>query len=102
MTPKEAIKRIQNHNEIHSKNENFAFYITEALNMAISALAKQIPKKVKTIPHITILSEKPIIYTHHCPTCDALVKDRESWNYKNEREEYCYRCGQALDWRDEK
>lgn len=48
MTPQEAIQRIKQHNEIHSKNERFAIYITEALNMAVEALEKQIPKKPMT------------------------------------------------------
>ena len=39
MTVQEAIKRINNHNEIHSRKEHgFAVHITEALNMAVEAL----------------------------------------------------------------
>ena len=45
MTTREAIRRIKEHNERHSKEEIFAVHITEALNMAIEALEKQIPKK---------------------------------------------------------
>ncbi len=45
MKPQEAIKRIKEHNEIHSKKERLAVYITEALNMSIKSLEKQIPRK---------------------------------------------------------
>ena len=86
MTTKEAIKRIQNHNEIHSKNEDFAVYITEALNMAIAALDKQIPKSV-----FTSYREA------YCPSCR--IKIDFGWFNKFK---HCSRCGQALDWRDEK
>lgn len=47
MNYEEAIKRIKIHNEHHSRKEPFSIYITEALNMAINALEKQIPKKSK-------------------------------------------------------
>ena len=81
MTPQEAITRIKNHNEIHSKAEKFAIHITEALNMAIEALEKQRPKKVK-------------MFKNHkgfgaCSVCGCAVQKNES---------YCLRCGQALNW----
>ena len=80
MTPKEAIRRIKNHNEVHSRKEkHFAVHITEALNTAVEALEKQIPKKaVKTKGEIV------------CPTCRTLVGSSP----------YCRYCGQALDWSD--
>ena len=79
MTPQEAIQRIKQHNEIHSKKERFAIYITEALNMAVETLEKQIPKK----PH----RRKDTTYTF-CPCCD-------SGNLMND---YCTDCGQKIDW----
>lgn len=43
MTPQEAIRRIKEHTEIHFKKEKgICPLITEALNMAINALEKQI------------------------------------------------------------
>ena len=45
MTIKEAIQRIQIHSEILIKKQPFAVYTTEALNMAVKSLEKQIPKK---------------------------------------------------------
>ena len=79
MNYEEAIKRIKIHNEHHSRKEPFSIYITEALNMAINALEKQIPKKpVKTRSEIV------------CPTCNTLVGSSP----------YCRYCGQAIDWSD--
>ena len=79
MTYQEAIERIKIHNEHHSQQERFAIYITEALNMAIEALEKQIPKKpTKTRNEIV------------CPTCKTLVGSSP----------YCRYCGQALDGSD--
>ena len=52
----------------------------KSLDIAISAIEKQIPKK----PNIYSKFER------HCE-CGAMVK-----TYQN----YCYDCGQALKWRD--
>jgi len=47
METKEAIKRIREHMAIHfTKEYPRAIYITEALEMAVEALEKQIPKMV--------------------------------------------------------
>lgn len=45
MDASDAIARIQNHNRVHQQKEHGAFYITEALNMAVDALEKQVPKR---------------------------------------------------------
>ena len=50
MTNKEAIKKIKIHNEHHSKQEQFAIHITEALKMAVEALEKPC-KKVELNNH---------------------------------------------------
>ena len=98
MTPEEAIRRIENHIEVHSRKEpHFAIRIIEALKMAISALKKQIPKK--PTPHI-VDGEKIKIGNgywckgttiYRCPNCEDFI----SRMYK-----YCHKCGQALDWSD--
>lgn len=54
-----------------------------ALDMAISALEKQIPKKLPIVEEL-----------YHCPNCgekDAVLQG----------DNYCFNCGQALDWSDE-
>lgn len=80
MTNEEAIHRITDHNRVHHLSEPRGVYITEALQMAIEALERQIPKK----PNIYNKFER------YCE-CGAIVK-----TYQN----YCYDCGQALDWSD--
>lgn len=83
MEVKEAIKRIKNHTEIHAAREfTFAMKITEALNMAIEALEKQIPKK----PYLD--NDNGVYEKEHCPTCHRSL-------FPNDH--HC-RCGQALDW----
>ena len=58
----------------------------EALKTAISALNKQIPKK--------LIEKSPWVY--HCPNCDS-QKVEDAFI---ERFRYCCDCGQALDWSD--
>lgn len=90
MTPQEAIRRIKDHNEIHSRKEKFfAVHITEALKMAIKALEKQIPKK----PIEDGYYDEPCV----CPNCGSNVINEADNDYQFN---YCYHCGQALDWSD--
>jgi protein-arginine kinase activator protein McsA len=85
MTPQEAIKRITEHNEIHSKKERFANHITEALNMAIKALKKQVPRKPRVDDDGWLC----------CPNCDETFAMFDSLN---RRLLCCGCCGQKLDW----
>lgn len=86
MTPQEAIKRIKHHNELHSRAEkHFAIRITKALNMAVEALEKQIPKKTTERQYTP---NGTLIYGH-CPNCGWFTKN--TFNY-------CGKCGKALDW----
>ena len=62
-------------------NEKF-----RALNVALEAIDKQIPKKP--------IEKSPWVY--HCPNCDS-QKVEETFI---ERFMYCRDCGQALDWSD--
>ena len=56
MTEQEAIGRIKNHNEIHSRKEPFyALHIAAALDMAVEALEKQIGKEVKAPYQVLLL-----------------------------------------------
>lgn len=84
MTEQEAVGRIKNHIEIHSRKEPFfAIYITEALDMAVEALGKQIPKKVKQ----TFKNGYDLVY---CPRCGV--------RFIQYGRPFCEECGQALDW----
>ena len=84
MNTQEAIARIKEHRDIHFHNELNAIYITEALDMAIEALEKLIPRKPK------LDNDNGIYETEYCPVCNRKL-------FPNEH--YC-KCGQALDWSD--
>ena len=86
MTPKEAIKILE-----VAKAEvewNYPLDYAVAIDTAIEALEKQIPKKVKN-------SGERIPFEWYCPTCGELLCDD---GYKDTDIKYCDQCGQALDW----
>ncbi len=58
----------------------------EALAMAILALEKQTPKKVRDRRHFHPLS---YLYFCNCPVCNEL---------QTAKYHYCGKCGQKLDW----
>ena len=69
----------------------------EAIDMAIKALEKQIPKKPrKTDSYRGVLKR---VYAYVCPTCGNVCLEK----YMNERQNtmFCWECGQKLDWSDE-
>jgi len=74
MKIEEAIQRLETHKEYISPHGRFT---KEAIDMAIEALEKQIPKKF-----IRDEDEEPI-----CPVCGEEVWDTE----------YCDGCGQKID-----
>ena len=59
----------------------------EAINIALEALAKQIPKKVRITTS-----------TKRCATCGRQLSG--IGNIHPERN-YCQRCGQAIDWTED-
>ena len=109
MTPQEAIEIITN----AIQTENMTAEQDKALAIVQKATDKQIPKKVKKVVRTTC-NIKTIVdiqkfnfynpcnkkevpkyredkYNDYlCPVCNALTKDGTP--------EYCWRCGQALDW----
>ena len=85
MNEKEAIRRIMAHKFVHFKSEERAIKITEALDMSIKALEKQIPKKLIAVNGGYTL--------YGCPTCDY---SDALWSLKK-KDKYCPNCGQALD-----
>ena len=60
----------------------------EAINIALEALAKQIPKKVRITTS-----------TKRCATCGRQLSG--IGNIHPERN-YCQRCGQKIDWMEDK
>ena len=68
----------------------------EALDVAIHALEKQIPKKPIMKQYFEDLEEKYLC----CPTCGEILTDRIPADNKT----FCFHfmnCGQKLDWSDE-
>ena len=79
---------------------NYPMDYAVAIETAIQALEKQIPKKIMAVNdpcHVKALdSESAMIYTYsciHCPNCSK-------WIVANTNHRYCEHCGQALDWRN--
>lgn len=93
MEVREAIKRIEDHNEIHfAKEYPRAIKITEALDMAIEALKKRDPME----HHHTIVGEcsgGEKIRTSICPKCLGCIMTVEE-----EFPRFCAWCGQAIKW----
>lgn len=81
MTPKEAYESLCY--EIYE--EGHCSYMEEELDIAIKALEKQIPKK-------PIKSDREIRYCEvwKCPKC--------GFEWSGRVVDYCYKCGQAIDW----
>lgn len=70
---------------------NYPMDYAIAFENAISALEKQIPKKIKAE---NIKTSEQIIRFRYCPSCNVRFI-RFGMNY-------CSDCGQALDWSDVK
>ena len=84
MTSKEAIKQFKERLAITDYRQQIPEYY-EAIELAIEALEKQIPKKpvnYNSIPH------------SRCPICNNSVKVYEDAHEYH----YCLYCGQCLDW----
>lgn len=85
MTPKEAIKILE-----IAKAEvewNYPLDYAIAIDTAIEALEKQIPKKPIS------LGEDIDRDVGQCPNCKEIIDTYEDYKY-------CSDCGQAIDWRD--
>ena len=68
----------------------------EEMNIAIKALEKQIPKKLKT----TEVGRFGLVFL--CPSCEnnmAMIWN-SVWQKGRYNQKYCDNCGQALDWSD--
>lgn len=99
MDARDAIARIKDHNRVHQQKEHGAFYITEALNMAVDALEKQVPKKPKRIDKNKTFDGN---WTKVCPTCGKVLVERVTTKDSSIPHYYWYslhcECGQRLDW----
>ena len=86
MTPQEAIEWLKAIEEkyIHGGDDGFDEKRKVAINNAVDALEKQIPKKV--------IFQSEFEGLRYCPCCKVRFI---GWGMK-----YCGECGQALDWSD--
>lgn len=86
MTYEEAIEILQEERDY----AQFSKYVKDAIKIAISALEKQIPKRVI----------RPYKGNYKCPTCEnyIYITDDDLYVYGIEPPKYCDECGQALDW----
>ena len=86
-TTGEAISEIEYYNGFSGKTAAVQA-ISDACEIAVEAMGKQIPKKlcnIKTAPNDNYISYGD------CPCCNANVF---------EYEHYCSECGQKIDWSD--
>ena len=88
MTYEEAIEILQEERNYCQ----FPVYIERAIETAISAIEKQIPKEPKSVER----------YLFECPCCkdDLGVSEDDIFVYEIPTPMYCSKCGQALDWSD--
>lgn len=92
MTENEAIKRIKECR--NTPNFQPYIYMNEALNMAIQALEKQIPQSPDY--EGDGYSNGQLVYdTWVCPCCG------HHYEVDYDDYEYCPKCGQHIDWRNE-
>lgn len=81
MTEQEAVERIKMH-----MDWNLSKPTQEALDMAIKALEKQIPKK--------FARKEEFMAKNRCPECNAVLLFATL-------QLHCGKCGQAIDWSEE-
>ena len=94
MTESEAIKELH---KIRPRGGIIPQKRADALEMAIQALEKQIPKKPRKTDSYRGIFRR--IYAYVCPTCGNACLEKQ----ENERQDtmFCWNCGQKLDWSDE-
>ena len=89
MTESEAIKELH---AIRPRGGIIPQKRAEALDVAIQALEKQIPKKPPVVNRPSIFIKVPV-----CPNCST----SEHYQPLYGKTKYCSNCGQKLDWSDE-
>ena len=95
MTTEQAIRELKSDRKLYEGDIVYAGDGTPdgdlmfALDMGIAALKKQIPQKPTP-------SERQKIRYAMCFTCPSCGRDFSGTGIAD----YCYRCGQAIDWSD--
>lgn len=94
MTESEAIIEVRFNMSKIGLNNKTAERVSEAKNMAIQALEKQIPKSPDY--EGDGYSNGELVYdTWVCPCCG------QTYEVDYDDYEYCPKCGQHIDWRNE-
>ena len=90
MKVEEAIHRLETHKEYISPHGRFT---KEAIDMAIEALKKHIPKE--PIWECDGYADGEMIYDRwYCPRCDM------DYDAEYEKHDYCPVCGQKILWEE--
>ena len=92
MTNKEAIEQLRERLAITDYRQQIPEYY-EAIEMAVEALEKQMPKKPKQIGKIDENGNAEV-------ECDCFASQDVA--IKTIKRVYCWRCGQCLDWSEER
>lgn len=96
MTSKETIKEFEHLLKVEKDRIHKDVVFITALENAIEALEKQIPKKL-TIKLQGYLDRDKCCY---CPMCDSFRGNLDYESQKIRKYDFCPNCGQALDWGD--
>lgn len=109
MTESEAIEAIQFDLEIGGEIQSQVMH--DAIDVAIQALEKRIPKKPILKHDVSVMHINRGNQPHewkrlesdnwHCPECDSFVGERvyvHSKVHDQRKKKYCDNCGQKLDW----
>lgn len=97
MTPKEAIEELKADKKLyeteicHANDGTPDGYLLQALDMAIEALEKQIPKKPDYEADGYDNKGELIYDTWICPNCE------KRYEVDYDHYDYCPKCGQAID-----
>lgn len=91
--------------EILRKHDPWPLWSAEAhdaIDMAISALEKQVGKKPKIVPNEFQKYEEDEWNDYLCPKCGRTIisKHNGQW-FCGKRQHFCDLCGQRIDWSDE-
>lgn len=100
MTEREAIKNLKDILDECTESKEAVCYVTDvdvpALEMAINALEKQIPKKP-----IIDSCKYSSIGAYYCPICNSYIRSIAIHKKIILKENiFCGVCGQKMDWSD--
>ena len=101
MTNEQAIDNLsvlwERMRESHDGNAFVADVSIESLDMAIEALQKQVPQKVKQ-QYKSYNGAITCFEEFVCPACGVLFYD--DYSETTQYYDFCPNCGQAIDWSD--